>query len=254
MSKNSANTNKNLLASFGKLLLMEEFLHQLIVSLSHYLQGFISPRWCRISSIISIMASTWKNLKIDRFNFPLKNTCFAFGWEEVSRQEGHFIAAAASTNTKIKKVRSHALNNWTRHHVWSSFGKHASFHQKPIKMSLQRSLILWHTRSSIESSRRVKGSRPGVTFLLVDDVRTFFIKWPYREHTWISCDATGTRYFFVFLISINFRLLFWAPTKILEKMFWLSRVEIMIFTLKTSVGGIPNSKEVCICKVYKYTN
>ena len=34
--------------------LMEEILHQLLGSLSHYLQGFIHPRWCRISSINSI--------------------------------------------------------------------------------------------------------------------------------------------------------------------------------------------------------
>ena len=34
-----------------RILLMEEILHQLISSLSHYLQGFIHPRWCRISSI-----------------------------------------------------------------------------------------------------------------------------------------------------------------------------------------------------------
>ena len=33
---------------------MEEILHQLIGNLSHYLQGFIHPRWCRISSINSI--------------------------------------------------------------------------------------------------------------------------------------------------------------------------------------------------------
>ncbi len=32
---------------------MEEILHPLIGSLSHYLQGFIHPRWCRISSIDS---------------------------------------------------------------------------------------------------------------------------------------------------------------------------------------------------------
>ena len=32
-------------------LFMEEILHQLIGSLSPYLQGFIHPRWCRISSI-----------------------------------------------------------------------------------------------------------------------------------------------------------------------------------------------------------
>ena len=32
------------------ILLMEEILHQLIGSLSHYIQGFIHPRWCKISS------------------------------------------------------------------------------------------------------------------------------------------------------------------------------------------------------------
>ena len=31
------------------LLLMEEILHQLIDSLSHHLQGFIHPRWCKTS-------------------------------------------------------------------------------------------------------------------------------------------------------------------------------------------------------------
>ena len=36
-----------------QLLLMAEILHQLIGSLSHYLQGFIHHRWCRISSINS---------------------------------------------------------------------------------------------------------------------------------------------------------------------------------------------------------
>ena len=33
---------------------MEDILHQLIGSLSHSLQGFMHPRWCRISSINSI--------------------------------------------------------------------------------------------------------------------------------------------------------------------------------------------------------
>ena len=41
------------------MLLMEEILHQLIGSLSHYLQGFIHPRWCRISSINSIFLVWW---------------------------------------------------------------------------------------------------------------------------------------------------------------------------------------------------
>ena len=34
--------------------LMEEILHQWICTLSHCLQGFIHPKWCRISSINSI--------------------------------------------------------------------------------------------------------------------------------------------------------------------------------------------------------
>ena len=44
-----------------ELLLMEEILHQLIGSLSRYLQGFIHPRWCRISSINSMfnISSAW---------------------------------------------------------------------------------------------------------------------------------------------------------------------------------------------------
>ena len=33
---------------------MEEILHQLICSLSHYSQGFIHPRWCKISAIKSM--------------------------------------------------------------------------------------------------------------------------------------------------------------------------------------------------------
>ena len=37
-----------------ELLLMAEILHQLIGSLSHCLQGFIHPRWCRISAINNI--------------------------------------------------------------------------------------------------------------------------------------------------------------------------------------------------------
>ena len=41
------------------LLLMAEILHQLIGSLSHYLQGLIHPRWCRISAINSIMLVYW---------------------------------------------------------------------------------------------------------------------------------------------------------------------------------------------------
>ena len=41
-------------------LLMAEILHQLIGSFSHYLQGFIYPRWCRISAINSIKRGSLK--------------------------------------------------------------------------------------------------------------------------------------------------------------------------------------------------
>ena len=47
-----------------QILLMEEILHQLIGSLSHYLQGFIHPRWCRISSINSIAVLRLHFLKV----------------------------------------------------------------------------------------------------------------------------------------------------------------------------------------------
>jgi len=59
-----------------KLLLMEEILHQLICSLSHYLPGFLHPRWCRISSINS--SYSWcldpEMLKIDSSNLIQSGT------------------------------------------------------------------------------------------------------------------------------------------------------------------------------------
>ena len=47
---------------FQVLLLMEEILHQLISSLSHYLQGCIYPGWCRISSI-NRMIVVWEGMQ-----------------------------------------------------------------------------------------------------------------------------------------------------------------------------------------------
>ena len=49
---------------------MEEILHQLICSLSHYLQGFIDPRRCRISSINSILGSHGEH-PLFQSSFPL---------------------------------------------------------------------------------------------------------------------------------------------------------------------------------------
>ena len=44
-------TSKEMWGFHTALLLMAEILHQLIASLSHYLQGFIHAGWCRISAI-----------------------------------------------------------------------------------------------------------------------------------------------------------------------------------------------------------
>ena len=64
---------------------MEEILHQLIVCLSHYLQDFVHPKWCRISSINSISCTTEieRNHKIivrcqdiDTFEPPKKKTYY----------------------------------------------------------------------------------------------------------------------------------------------------------------------------------
>ena len=47
------------------ILLTAEILHQLIGSLSHYLQGFIHHRWCKISSINSItMVDLYEGLPV----------------------------------------------------------------------------------------------------------------------------------------------------------------------------------------------
>ena len=40
-------------------LLVEEILHQLIWQITHYLQGFIHLRWCRISSVNSTIWQFW---------------------------------------------------------------------------------------------------------------------------------------------------------------------------------------------------
>ena len=58
---------------------MAEILHQFIGSLSHYLQGFVHPRWCKISAINSISPS---------FNQLI--TCFHS--EELMTQYIEFVA------------------------------------------------------------------------------------------------------------------------------------------------------------------
>ena len=56
------------------ILLMEETLHHLISSLSHHLQGFRHPRWCRISSI------NRSQLKRKRITYKTSNEANHFIW------------------------------------------------------------------------------------------------------------------------------------------------------------------------------
>ena len=73
-------------------LLMEEIPHQLIGSLSHYLQGFILVRWCKISSInsmnclTSMLRRTINNMAPVREYFPALLTCIAQeSWIQISK-------------------------------------------------------------------------------------------------------------------------------------------------------------------------
>ena len=59
------------LGSLCSLLWMEEILHHLMDAFSHYFSGLNHPRWCRISSIHSIIIFSWK----DRFHpLPWRNS------------------------------------------------------------------------------------------------------------------------------------------------------------------------------------
>ena len=90
-------------ANYIKLLLMEEILHQLIGSLSHYLQGFIHPNWCRISSIHSM---SW--FLILRLTSPCevfrKKTC----------KISHNLKKKNDTSTSSSQISP----SWDRHGRW----------------------------------------------------------------------------------------------------------------------------------------
>ena len=60
------------------LLLMEKILHHLLWYISHYLQGFIHPRWCRIS--------------IDSSRFDPTSPTFTDVWIRLKQEEGELVA------------------------------------------------------------------------------------------------------------------------------------------------------------------
>ena len=55
----------------GVVLLMDEILHQLIGTLSHYLQGFLHPRWLFGISSINSMGIVWGVLGVPQINLRL---------------------------------------------------------------------------------------------------------------------------------------------------------------------------------------
>ncbi len=69
---------------------MEEILHQLIGSLSHYFQGFIHPRWCRISSINS---TDW-----------VFSVCRLYPWEDPDAQKTVHDFAFANRHQIVKQA------------------------------------------------------------------------------------------------------------------------------------------------------
>ena len=101
------------------ILLMEEILHQMICSLSHHLQGFIHPWWCRISSINSMflnMSNTWIILELCVYacrNSPTKHLPFKAEIPHIWKIQ----VFSDSTNflSRMMHGRSRSLNhNWLK--------------------------------------------------------------------------------------------------------------------------------------------
>ena len=88
------------------ILLMDKLLHQLIGSFSHYLQGFLHPRWCRILSINSISGMCLFSL----LGHDLFEHYFAQGWNK------NWLPPDFRKMTE----KSGNLNHWTRSMLLSS--------------------------------------------------------------------------------------------------------------------------------------
>ena len=133
--------------------LMEEILHQLIGRLSHFLQVFIPPRWCRISSINSTIEldawkSWWYRCGDPNYGLPQKIIylwMIYFRWnplgvEVVLRhidrkhrlQSGHFNHKASSHTSWLGVTLIHHLRHRLTQEVWMdvSMGIYSVFSRK----------------------------------------------------------------------------------------------------------------------------
>ena len=93
----------------NKILLMEDILHQLVGSLSHYSEGFLHPKWCRISFIhipLRQHPPPWQRTVINGACHV--DLCFVQRDLAVplhsSFQQGHFWIFSAMTKTKATQM------------------------------------------------------------------------------------------------------------------------------------------------------
>ena len=99
------------------MLLMEEILHLLIGSWSHHLQGFIHPRWCRISSINSILQSlatawTLQFSWIQCCVTCLTRDCLKNGWEWLWENMSSFFQLSIWEVIKDVNMSSSCFPEW----------------------------------------------------------------------------------------------------------------------------------------------
>ncbi len=85
---------------------MEEILHQLICSLSHYLRGFIHPRWWFIAGFLTSMTSSW-NSKIHHHPPRRPNVSgmdMAWIWHGYGRHNGLWKKSPPKSNSLIRNT------------------------------------------------------------------------------------------------------------------------------------------------------
>ena len=93
-------------ANLGRpMLLMEEILHQLVGSLSQYLQGSLHPRWCRISSINSMSADNFSQYfgkyVSQTFIFGSISQPWIYQWLKIFRRFWKLVGGNAKWNPHV---------------------------------------------------------------------------------------------------------------------------------------------------------
>ena len=137
------------------ILLMEEILHQMICSLSHHLQGFIHPWWCRISSINSMflnMSNTWIILELCVYacrNSPTKHLRFKAEIPHIWKIQ----VFSDSTNflSRMMHGRSRNLNhNWLKKNNAKKIPWSFHVHQVIIKVKKKLSHRLSRMKEDVK--------------------------------------------------------------------------------------------------------